>query len=333
MLSETWETGRSSKALRTNLFRSLSQIILAMARVHLPRIGSFRINDRGYIRLENRPITLEILDWENEKIPLDMPRDRTYETVTAYIDDLISCHDSRLRYQPNAVNTMGDCASQMCALVLMRTLRPHFFDSKLNQGPFAPCLTDLSPHNILVDRDWNITCIVDLEWTAALPLQFIRPPHWLTSEAIDEINIDQYNQVRQEFCAIFQGEERKRGVSENQLSYLSILNDTWDSGTFWYVLALQSPTGLHSLVYDRIMPHLDARCGREFWASHQPWKNHDFWTKGCAFWNDVQFYLDLYPYWTTDAKDFIRQKVREKQAYDENLRKIFDQHSGLVPPG
>ena len=122
-----------------------------MARFHFPRIGSLIIDDRGLIRLENRPLTLEIQDLENDGIPLDIPRDRIYYTADAYVNALLSCHDSRLQHQPNAVNDAGDCVSQMCGLVLLRALRPRFFDPKLNHGPFVPVLTDLNFNNILVD--------------------------------------------------------------------------------------------------------------------------------------------------------------------------------------
>lgn len=322
MLSKSWETGRMDDGRRRNLFRSLSQVMLSMARVHLPRIGSFLIDNQGYIRLENRPLTLDVQDLENNCIPLGIPRDRIYSTVDAYVDSLLSYHDNRLRYQPNAVNDAGDCATQMCALVLMRALRQQFFDTKLNHA-FAICLTDLNINNILVDNDWNITHIIDLEWSAVLPLEFIRTPHWLTNQAVDEINVDEYSQLREEFMAIFEGEERNLAMDKGNFRCSSILNATWALGTFWYVLALQSLTGLHPLLYERIMPHFDKTRGREFWKSHDLWKSHSFW-KSAEFWNDTEFYLDVYPYWTKDAKGFIRQKVEDKKTYDEELREVFD---------
>ncbi|OAP64468.1 Transcriptional regulator WAR1 [Fonsecaea erecta] len=204
-----------------------------MTRVRFPRIGSFVIDDRGLIRLENRPLTLEIQDLENDGIPLDIPRARTYCTVDAYVDALLSCHDSRLQHQPNAVNDAGDCVSQMCALVLLCALRPRFFDPKLNHGPFAPGLTDLNFNNIIVDDDWNITCIIDLEWTAVLPLEFIRTPCWLTSQAVDEIDVDHYNKLREEFMEVFEKEERRLGRYSDSFRCSSIMNTTWKLGTFW----------------------------------------------------------------------------------------------------
>ena len=303
ILSNTWETDRMNEKLRNNLFRSLSQIILAMTRVHFPRIGSFIINDQGLIRLENRPLTLEIQDLENDGIPLNVPRARTYCTVDAYVDALLSCHDSRLQHQPNAVNDAGDCVSQMCALVILRALHPRFFDPKLNHGHFAPSLTDLNFNNMIVDDDWNVTCIIDLEWTAVLPLEFIRTPRWLTNQAVDEVDVDQYNKLREEFMEIFETEERRLGRYNDNFRCSSIVNTTWKLSTFWYVLALQSPTGLHTFLNDRIQPRFH--------------KTDE---------DSTDFYLSLYPYWTENANAFIQKKVQDKITYDKTLWEVFNEH-------
>jgi hypothetical protein len=109
MLSKTWNEKRDIPELRINLFRSLSQILLSLAKAPLTRIGSFVIDDDGFLNLGNRPLALEIQDLENEQIQVDIPRDFTHSTVVSYVIDILALHDSRLRYQPNAVNGMGDC--------------------------------------------------------------------------------------------------------------------------------------------------------------------------------------------------------------------------------
>lgn len=86
---------------------------------------------------------------------------------------LVSHHDDRLNQQPNAVNGPGDCTSQMTTLAFIRTVRPHFFSSSLNYGPFVFSLTDLHTSNIFVDKDWNITSVITLEWATSLPLEFM----------------------------------------------------------------------------------------------------------------------------------------------------------------
>lgn len=162
-LSETWETGQTDPHLRQNLFRGLARTMLRMAQVPFPRIGSLVIDDSGFLQLANRPLTLEIQDLESEGIPLDIPRDRPYYTVGLYVDNLLHCHDNRLRHQLNAVNNIGDSASQTAALTILRAVRPDLFRRSLNYGPFVMLLTDINRHNLIVDRNWSIACHIDLE--------------------------------------------------------------------------------------------------------------------------------------------------------------------------
>jgi hypothetical protein len=58
--------------------------MLALARIPLPKIGSFTLDEKGYLSLNNRPLTLEIHQLENEHIPVDIPQDATYATVDSF---------------------------------------------------------------------------------------------------------------------------------------------------------------------------------------------------------------------------------------------------------
>jgi len=153
MLSESWEEMRHDKVRRSNLFTGLSKIMLSLSRIPLPRIGSFTINNDGVLSLTNRPLTLRLQQLENEGIPSNLDRESTYTTVEPYLLDLLALHDSRLRYQPNAVNDAADCQSQMAALTGMRAVLHHFYSRKLRHGPFFFTLTDMHQSNVFVDAD------------------------------------------------------------------------------------------------------------------------------------------------------------------------------------
>ncbi|RVX74003.1 hypothetical protein B0A52_02893 [Exophiala mesophila] len=285
-LSDTWEIGRVDPRLRKNLFRGLAQTMLRMARIPFPRIGSLIIDNDGFLRLANRPLTSELQDLESEGIPLDIPRNRTYDTVGAYIDELLHCHDSRLRYQPNSVFELGDAVSQMAAHATLRTVRADFFRRDLNEGPFTMQLTDMNRHNIIVDRDWNLTCHIDLEWTAILPQEFMQPPLWLTNQAVDTLDVDAYNKLREEFMQAMEEEEKNRlelrPLGKHALQLSSIMNVSWDRGTFW------------------IQP-LYSRLHRQ---------------------ND-QFCLILFAYWARQSHKFMNEKVNQKEEYDKKLLEAF----------
>lgn len=73
MLSNTWSEKQHDVELRTNFFKSLSRILLSITRTPLPRVGSFIINKEGYLTLSNRPLSMELHELENEKIPTGLP--------------------------------------------------------------------------------------------------------------------------------------------------------------------------------------------------------------------------------------------------------------------
>lgn len=258
MLSNTWMNGCHNKRLRENLFRDLSRIILTMSRLPLPRIGSFVIDENGFLKLINRPLSVELQQMENENIPTDIARDYTYSTVDSYIVDLLGVHDNRFRHQPNAVNDLGDCAIQLATLSAMRTVFPVFFNRSLRRGPFVLSLTDMHQSNIFVDPDWHITCLVDLEWACSLPIEMITTPYWLTNKGVDELIQEEYDVLRSEYMNILAAEEDKiRGnsLTNHSLPALSeVMNQAWTTGTFWYTLALSSPSGIFNIFQKHIRP-------------------------------------------------------------------------------
>lgn len=174
-----------NEKLRKNLFRDLSKIFLSLSRVTLPRIGSFIIDANGYLTLANRRLSSEIHELENENIPVDIPRDFTYSTVDSYLVDFLSCHDSRMQHQPNAVMDLKDGIYQITALT-MKAIFPHFFQRELRREPLIRHLTDLLPSNIFVDDDWNVRCVIDLEWVCSHPVEMLHPPTWLSNQSADK---------------------------------------------------------------------------------------------------------------------------------------------------
>ncbi|EFR05280.1 hypothetical protein MGYG_08291 [Nannizzia gypsea CBS 118893] len=88
MLSDTWANYLNNITLRTTLFQGLACIMLSLARVPLPKIGSFVIDKNGFILLSNRPLTPEIQQLENDEIPINIYCDYTYLTIDSYITDI-----------------------------------------------------------------------------------------------------------------------------------------------------------------------------------------------------------------------------------------------------
>lgn len=202
---------------------------------------------------------------------------------------------------------MSDYIYQASALTAMQATFPSFFTRELSRGPFTFILTDLHQSNIFVDDDWHVTSLVDLEWACSRPIEMIRTPTWLTNKAVDEIaneDVD-YDTVRSEFIEIMAEEERLLGLAareqgESTVSLPQIMDRSWQSGTFWFSLALASPTGLFSVFYKQIQPRFIEYCpDHDAFQETMPW------------------------YW---SKDFVKvgaAKQRDRIDYDARLKAAF----------
>lgn len=76
MLYKSWQDHRHDESLRTNLYRGLARVMLDLARVPLPRIGSWTLNDRGILSLTNRPFSDLTAVWNKHELPTGVSRVR-----------------------------------------------------------------------------------------------------------------------------------------------------------------------------------------------------------------------------------------------------------------
>lgn len=301
MLSETWKDKHDDVRLRKNLYRGLASTILSLTRVPLPRIGAFRLDDNGYLHLDNRPLSMEFVMQENEGIPLQVPRDATLSTVDDFILQQLAALDTRMLHQPNAVESYSDGWFQMAGLAAARAAFPHMFRPELRSGPFAFSLTDLHPSNIIVDDDWNIVSIIDLEFSCSWPIEFQQPPYWLGGQLIDEVDRVDFGPKHEQFLEVLEEQERLSGRSEaNSLS--SIMRQAWASGSFWVTLAIKDPISFTTIFYDRIVPYHLSYIAEEIQTT------------------DYKFLASL---WRPTDTEFVERKLRDRERYLEELDAIF----------
>ncbi|KAK2762555.1 hypothetical protein FQN53_007445 [Emmonsiellopsis sp. PD_33] len=69
---------------------------------------------------------------------------------------------------------------------------PHLYGFAMSTGETS---------NILVDKDWHIKCLIDLEWACSHPIEMVAPPCWLSGKQMVEIDPESssYNEPRKEF--------------------------------------------------------------------------------------------------------------------------------------
>lgn len=267
MLSNTWEAQREDPACRRRLFQGMSRIILSLARIPQPRIGSFQFHDDCTVTLTNRPLTCTMVTLENEGTERITQKDDTYASTEPFVSDMITFHDNRLLSNPNAVYDAEDCRTQMTQRILLRALSHQYINRARRNGPFLLQLTDVNASNIFVDKECNLTCLIDLEWICALPAEMLAVPYWLTGRGIDEIeevHVIKFNQIQREFMDIL--EEEEQGLGEHNISISGAMHDTWDSKGVWYWYCISSANAMLALVQDHICPAFSAVLHSDFEA-------------------------------------------------------------------
>ncbi|CAK7236969.1 hypothetical protein SCUCBS95973_009788 [Sporothrix curviconia] len=271
-----------------NLFRGVSRIILSLARVPQPRIGAFRFNDDGTISLDGRPVTADMVVLENAGAPRTMAVDTTYSSVDEYVDELQTFHEQRFLAAPNAANSEDDAVYQMGTMSFLRAVTHHFIKggksnsssatsntsntsnttnttSRRCKGPFVLSMSDNNQSNIMVDDDWNVTGIYDLEWIFSAPVDQPREPPWLTWSLVDSMvdtehgGYEAYAATRAAFMAVFAEEERLADTKELEAALggttlSAIMEESWVGKTFFFYASLLSINGMTQVVRSQLWP-------------------------------------------------------------------------------
>jgi len=144
----------------------------------------------------------------------------------------------------------------MASKTILRAISHHYVQRGTRNGPYRLQFTDFHASNIFVDKDWNIKCLIDLEWVCALPVEMLSVPYWLTGCAIDEItdeNLSEFEQVHREFMDIFEEEEVKM-TPNTPPALTSIILGGWKSGAVWFWHCITSVNAMFFLVDDHISP-------------------------------------------------------------------------------
>lgn len=252
MLSESWDEKRDAARLQ-NLQGDLARVMVSLARVRLPRIGSFRLDSNGHLHLDHRPISVQTAMHENEGLSLHLPRRTTFSSVNDFVLSQLAAFETRFIEQPNAIASHEDAWYQMTSLAAAKLTLPQLFRDDLCNGPFVFALTDLHRSNIFVDENWNITCIIDLEFACSWPVEFLQTPYWLGGKLIDEVTSADFAPIHAEFMEHIKREERLQHRDPDPEPLSSIMQQSWANGTFWVPLALRDPVSFTEIFYKRIL--------------------------------------------------------------------------------
>ncbi|KAK4033778.1 hypothetical protein C8A01DRAFT_19324 [Parachaetomium inaequale] len=311
MLSNTFQKLRADPARRRNLFRGIARPMISLARIPQPRIGSFRFHDNGTVSLTNRPLSCPITMLENDGTPRTIHTNDTYLCTEPFVADMLRFHDGRFLSHLNAVYDDKDCRGEMAAKVMLRALAHRYIRHDFRNGPFVLQLTDFHASNIFVDDEWNITCLIDLEWICALPAEMLAAPYWLTGGATDGIRkgLAEFDAVQAEFTDAFEEEERKAVAAARYglpMSLTQVIRKSWESGAVWFWHSLMSTNAMYPLFTHHICPRF---------SPHR------------LLFREEELMSRI---WSEDAAQVVKRKVEEHQQYEEELKSLFGQGTHLL---
>ncbi|KAM3486382.1 hypothetical protein MY8738_000598 [Beauveria namnaoensis] len=240
---------------------------------------------------------------ENEGYPLDIPRNTTFLNVKELVLYCLTAFDNRLLSQPNSITSRHDALAQMSGLTVAKTIFPQLFRRELANGPFVLTLTDLHKSNIFVNKDWEITCIIDLEFACSLPVEFLESPScWLEDGLVHELAVDDFAPKYAEFIEHLRHEEQLQNCQESKRRLSSIMEQMWENGTFWFTLALKCPIAFNEILFDRILPSC-------FGVAVDELREADYSLAALT--------------WGSNISGIIDRKLQDQEEYQKKLHQAF----------
>lgn len=297
VLVNSW-SNMENPLCRKRLFRGMASIILEMARAPQARIGSFRFNNDCTVTLANRAMFAATAILESQGSPRTIQEGQTYASTEPFVADMMSFYDENLLFDRCASHSEDDCRSLLATRSFLRAVAHHFIRRESRNGPFLPQLTDLNGGNFFVDDDWNITCLFDLEWVCALPVECLEVPYWLAGVGIGDLTGDklaEFSILRREFLDVLREEEAKLKLS---WPLSSIMDKMWTTNGVWFWHSLASVDGASWMVLDHLSLHFCVRLTVE----------------------DDKVLSQL---WNHDAEETVQSKMDEFSKYAEDVKELF----------
>lgn len=304
MLSLTWSEYENDAARRARLYRGMARIMLSLARIPQPLIGAYRFNADATVTLTNRPLTCAAMIMENNAAPRTIQSQQTYQSVESFTSDMLTLHDNYLLHQPHAVRNEDDAHERFTIRTLLRAVSHHFILPRWRNGPYLLQLTDFHQSNIFVDRDWNVTGMIDLEWICSLPVEMLAVPYWLTSCSIDNIigkQYDRFDQARQDFLAAMDEEAQAPGIKPmHGIQIARSMRESWLSKGVWFWSCLRSLNGWLFVFEDHVLPKFSANN------------------------NLVSCLRQASSLWREDVDSTVRDKVDDEAKFKRELQVLFE---------
>lgn len=284
------------------IYRQIADFMLQLYDLDFTHIGAISESSEGIWSVTERPLTYNM----NELVtsggfPSDQFSTRQFASANEYFKSAAEQHLVHLHTQRNLATDPEDAQRRYIARHLFQQLAAKNFIN--DNGPFKLFCDDLRPANILVNSETlQVTAVLDLEFTNAMPAQFAYdPPWWLLlvgpdmwlerGYTMDEFVL-QYTPRLNQFLHALEQVEAEKSKRDPGIPFSQLMRDSWESGDFWFNFAARKSLDVDAIFYtqlDRLHFRNNASLG---------------------LLNDkTQARLEL----------FIQSKMEQKKAYDQEL--------------
>ena len=164
-----------------------------------------------------------------------------------------------LRIHAGSVTHADDARRKYRRLKRLIKVVPRFVDPVWDTGPFMLRCEGMRFGNMLVDVDYNITAVLDWEWSYTAPMQMLySPPRWLIIRRPMQWNIRapredycfaRYIDCFARFVEILAEEEHARAqlwpsgkTSTSDYRLARLMRDSLESGILWFHELLLAPS-------------------------------------------------------------------------------------------
>ncbi|KAL4915717.1 hypothetical protein BDW62DRAFT_212561 [Aspergillus aurantiobrunneus] len=283
------------------IYRQMANFMLQLFNnINFPHTGSLPTPTTGF----SAPV--RPLSWKVHDI---LQSGGGFPTAGEYFRYTMWQDEQQLQHQPNSVTVEQNGGSRFASLKILQSMMPGMVNEKYDQGPFKLICDDLSPANVIVrsQHDLTIVGVVGLEWVYAGPAQlFASAPWWLlldrpVNEDWDFVagetpevssryfrHLDMFKQIL--------NEEEAKSLEYHEREVSQLVQWYEDSGAIW----------LHMLVSSGFFR---LRVGVKRWREQM---------------NKIKS--------TEEEKEFIAKKLCELAVYDEQVDRV-EHYKALVDRG
>ncbi|KAL8939465.1 MAG: hypothetical protein Q9211_002734 [Gyalolechia sp. 1 TL-2023] len=229
------------------VYDQIADYMLQLSELDFNSIGSISEDPTSNTwSVTGRPLTYNMNELATVSgYPTDKFPAAPFASVTMYFQNLANEHMIHLRTQRNLADDREDARKRLIARHRFKQLIPQYCIE--DAGPFKPFCDDLQPSNMLADpKTFQITAVVDFEFTNTMPAQFaydppwwlllLGPDMWLERRTMEEF-LTRYKPRMEQFLRALErveaiSEVKRKPTGGPRLS--TRMRDSWSTGRFWF---------------------------------------------------------------------------------------------------